>query len=107
MRILKNGRIYTLDPKQPSATALAIDDHAPHAGRILAVGDNEAIQAEFGHRAKIEDLKGQVVLPGLTDAHIHLRHYALGLQKLELSNLSKAECLDKVAERAASSPPGS
>ena len=106
MRILVNAQIYTLNQHKPSATALAIDDHAPQAGRILALGDEDAIMAEFGGRAEVEDMGGEVILPGLTDAHIHLRHYGLGLKYVDCSAMSKDECLQKVAERAKQTPKG-
>jgi len=106
MRILTNAQIYTLDSQQPNAEALVIDDHAPHAGRVLALGQADALRAEFGGRAQVEDMAGRVIIPGLTDAHIHLRHYALNLQKINCFGLSKAECLDKVAERAKHTPTG-
>ena len=41
-----------------------------------------------------------MVIPGLTDAHIHLQHYALGLQKVECETATLAECLQHVADRA-------
>ena len=46
MQILHNAKIYTLNNKQPNASALAIDDHAPHAGRVVAVGEDEDILKE-------------------------------------------------------------
>lgn len=106
MRILVNARIYTLDPQQPIASALAIDDHAPHEGRVLGVGDNQEMRAEFGHRAQVEDLEGRVVLPGLIDAHLHLRYYAHSLEKVDCATPSKAVCIQRIAQRAAVTPPG-
>ena len=49
---------------------------------------------------------GQVVLPGLTDAHIHLENYALGLQKVDCETATRQECLQRVAERVRLTPPG-
>ena len=106
MQILYNAKIHTLNSQLPNADALAIDDHAPQAGRILAVGNFDNIKAEFGIRAQLQDMEGRVILPGLTDAHIHLRGYAEFLQYIQLSGLSKEECLAAVAERAKETPPG-
>ena len=100
MKILVNAQIHTLNPQQPAATALAIDDHAPHTGRFLALGDDDTITEEFGERAEVEDMGGGIVLPGLIDAHIHLRNYALALSKVDCAAATKEECLQKVAERA-------
>lgn len=101
MQLLYNARIYTLDPQQPQASALAIDQ-----GRILAVGDDDQMLAEFEGRGEKRNLEGHVVLPGLTDAHVHLRHYAFSLQKVNCETRSLSECLERVAQRAARTPPG-
>ena len=106
MQILHNAKIYTQDRKTPTATALVIDDHAPLAGRILAIGSDTEILDSFSHRAKIQDMQGAVILPGLTDAHIHFRYYAHSLSKIDIFEASKAETLRRVAERAKNSPPG-
>ena len=65
MRILHNAKIYPLTEKYATASAMLIDQ-----GRILALGDEAHCLAWGGNPAK-EDLGGRVVIPGLTDAHIH------------------------------------
>ncbi len=97
MRLLHNARIRTLDTSRPAASALLID-----RGEILAVGDEELLEA----RAEKQDLGGRVVLPGLTDAHIHLHHYSLSLQKIDCETGTLDECLRRVAERVKSAAPG-
>jgi predicted amidohydrolase YtcJ len=99
MRILHNARIHTLDGARPTASALAIDRE-----RILAVGGEELLSEFEG--AEKEDLHGKVVLPGLTDAHLHLKYYALGLQKIDCETETLEECLGRVAERARIVKPG-
>jgi predicted amidohydrolase YtcJ len=96
---LYNAKIYTLDPSRPVASALAIRD-----GRIAAIGAEDDIPAELKRRPL--NLEGQAVLPGLTDAHIHLEHYALGLKKIDCETATRQECLERVAERARRTPPG-
>jgi predicted amidohydrolase YtcJ len=100
MKILHNARIYTLDQIRPQASVLIID-----RDRIAAIGGPELLEA-FNARASREDMGGRVLLPGLTDAHIHLMHYALSLQKVDVETPTKAECLRRVAERAQTTPPG-
>ncbi len=102
---LYNARIHTLDPQRPSATALAIQND-----RIVAIGDEAEIWAEFhldeaGSEGS-QDMAGQVILPGLTDAHIHLEMYALSLQRVDCETETLQECLKRVAERARQTPPG-
>ncbi len=103
--ILYNAKIYTLDPKTPVASAIAID--SSHGdGRILAVGDDDHILSEFDGAGVARNLDGQTVIPGLTDAHIHLKQYALNLEKIDCEVPTKHECLQRVADRARTTPPG-
>lgn len=101
MLILTNARFYTLDAHHPRGNALAIEN-----GRIQATGDAEELLARYPGPGTVEDLGGRVVLPGLTDAHIHLENYALSLQKLECELPSRQEVLRTVAEKARQTPPG-
>lgn len=100
MKILFNARIHTLDQLRPQASVLVIDRE-----RIAAIGGEEIIDS-FSARASREDMGGRVILPGLTDAHIHLMNFALSLQKVDVETPTKAECLQRVADRAQTLAPG-
>ena len=100
MKILYNARIYTLAGSRPLASAIAIE-----RGRILAVGETDDLLLEFEHAQK-QDMGGQTILPGLTDAHIHLQHYALSLQKIDCETDTLEACLRRVEERVRSAQPG-
>jgi hypothetical protein len=65
--LLFNGRIFTLDPLAPEASAVALRD-----GRFLAVGDDRSINAHAGPSTRTIDLHGRTVIPGLNDSHIHV-----------------------------------
>jgi predicted amidohydrolase YtcJ len=99
--VIHNARIHTLNPNQPTAEALAIEDD-----EIRAVGSDAELCAVFGTKQAF-DAGGRTIIPGLTDAHIHLETYALGLQKVDCETSSRAECLERVAERARNTAPGS
>jgi predicted amidohydrolase YtcJ len=101
MLILYNAKIYTLDEAQPNATALAIQ-----SGRIIAVGSDFEVLSHYGRGALRREMGGAVIWPGLTDAHIHLQNYALGLAKVDCETATREECLRRVAERARVTPPG-
>ena len=101
MRILHNARIYTMDRPAPIAEAIAIQD-----GHIVAVGYNDEILDLENADSIVEDMDGRNILPGLTDAHLHLEHYAFSLQKIDCETDTKAECLRRVAERAKNTPAG-
>lgn len=65
-KIFINGKIYTEDPKQPWAEAMAISGK-----EILCAGTNEMARAAADKETEIVDLKGKVVLPGFIDGHTH------------------------------------
>ncbi|MBI2731175.1 MAG: amidohydrolase [Sphingobacteriales bacterium] len=64
--ILYNGNIYTVNPNEPKAQAVAIAD-----GRFIAVGKNEEVLHLATKRTKKIDLGFKTVLPGFIDAHTH------------------------------------
>lgn len=100
MKLLYNARIHTCNQKQPTASALLIDD----GGWVVAVGGQELIEA-FPFAQK-ENLNGKTIWPGLTDAHIHLQQLAFALQKVNVETPTKAEALQRVAKQAQTTPPG-
>ncbi len=100
MKILYNARIHSLDQARPEASVIVID-----RDKVAALGGSELLDS-FGGRSSREDMGGRVILPGLTDAHMHLMHYALGLQKVDVETSTKAEALKRVAQRAAQTPSG-
>lgn len=65
--VLVGGRITTLDPKRPSASAVAIA-----GGRFVAVGDARDVQPWIGAGTRTIDLAGRRVIPGLNDSHTHV-----------------------------------
>ena len=93
MKILYNTRIHTLDKAKPLASVIAIDH-----GVVIAVGGDELL-SDFD-RADKQDLQGYTVMPGLTDAHLHLQYYSLSLQKIDCETETFEECLQRVKERA-------
>ena len=78
--ILMNASIYTVNPEQPWAEALAVRD-----GRIIAVGGQEQILATY--EGAMIDLAGKMVLPGFHDSHSHLIYGGLELDQCLLLSL--------------------
>jgi predicted amidohydrolase YtcJ len=64
--ILHGGKIVTVDDRFTIHQAIAIKDE-----RIIAVGGNDAILQSRGPQTRLMDLRGQTVLPGLIDSHVH------------------------------------
>ncbi|MDZ4718512.1 MAG: amidohydrolase [Roseiflexaceae bacterium] len=81
--ILYNGTIYTMDPAQPRAQAIAIND-----GRVVAVGSEGKVQAAVGRTAEGINLRGRAAIPALTDAHVHLIWHALARQTVRLDGIA-------------------
>ncbi len=98
--VLMHGRVVTLDPNRPEATAIAV-----RGDRIAAVGSDAEIQAMTGNRTRRIDLQGKLVLPGFIESHAHF--LGIGDQLLQL-DLRDARTWDEIVElvaRAASSAP--
>jgi len=70
--VLVGGRITTLDPKRPSASAVAIA-----GGRFVAVGDARDVQPWIGASTRTIDVAGRRVIPGLNDSHTHVNRGGL------------------------------
>jgi predicted amidohydrolase YtcJ len=100
MQLLTNATFHTLDAAAPQVDWLAIE-----AGRILASGRGTP-PSFAGLALTRHDLGGRVVLPGLTDAHLHLQLYARSLTLVDCAGISRAAVLERVAARAAITPPG-
>jgi predicted amidohydrolase YtcJ len=100
--IIRNGRVATLDPAQPSATALAVRN-----GRIVAVGSDADMKPFESDRARTIDANRRRVIPGLNDSHIHLIRGGLNYH-LELrwdGVPSLADALAMLKAQAAITPP--
>ncbi len=68
-RVYLNGNIYTVDEEFSTATTLAVKD-----GRFIYVGDDAGVRAHIGPLTFVTDLQGRTVIPGLHDAHVHIRY---------------------------------
>lgn len=65
--ILINGKVTTMDPDQPEATAIALKD-----GLIVEVGSDADILRLRDADTEVIDLGGHRVIPGLIDSHTHI-----------------------------------
>jgi len=63
-----NGNVYTVDDVFGTASAFAVKD-----GAFIYVGDDAGAREHAGPLTFVVDLEGKTVIPGLHDAHIHIR----------------------------------
>ena len=97
--VLHDGAVYTLDDKQPWATALVI-----HDGRIAYVGDEAGLKPYLSG-ARVIDLHGAMVLPGFHDAHIHPMSGAMRLLQCDLSGAKTLADVEKAVKADAAAKP--
>jgi predicted amidohydrolase YtcJ len=100
--VLVHGHVWTENPAQPEAEALAIDGN-----RILQVGSSADILRLAGPTTRVIDLKGRRVVPGFNDAHVHFIDGGLGLAGVQLrSAASQDEFRQRIAAFASSQHEG-
>ena len=89
--VLHNANIYTVNPEQPEAEALAV-----RGERILMVGTNAELLEAYPDAERL-DAAGQTVVPGLIDAHMHLMGLGTSLLQADLVGAaSKEETIERL-----------
>ncbi|HKP87481.1 MAG TPA: amidohydrolase [Blastocatellia bacterium] len=100
--VFKNGNVYTVNERQPRAEAIAVK-----GGKIIFVGSTKAAAAYEGKTTRVVDLKGNTVVPGMTDAHYHLSGVGQREMNLNLEGTTSLEdFLAKVKARVDQAKPG-
>jgi predicted amidohydrolase YtcJ len=101
--VLLGARVYTLEPAQPWAEAVAV-----RGDRILKVGTRDEVRKLVREgRTRVLELEGRLVLPGFIDNHTHFAsagRLLLGLNLLEVDE--PVEFRRRVGEAAARLPAG-
>ena len=102
--VLFNGKIVTVDKDFSVREALAIEN-----GRVLASGTSGAMKRLAGDKARLIDLGGRTVIPGLTDGHIHGIRAALtfGTEVNWIGVPTLKAALEKISHAAKAQEPGS
>src|ERR1044071_1518027 len=100
--VFKNGNIYTVNDRQPRAEAIAVK-----GGKVIFVGSDKDARAYEGKTTRVIDLKGNTVVPGLTDSHYHLSGVGAREMNLNLHGTTSLEdFLAKVKARVDRAKPG-
>jgi len=100
--ILTHGKIWTENPQQPEAEAVAI-----FGTRILAVGSSTEMMKLADTDTRVIDLDGRRVVPGFNDAHVHFIDGCLSLRAVDgIHTKTPEEFRDRVAAFAHTLPKG-
>lgn len=100
--VVMHGHIYTVNPKQPWAEALAI-----RAGKIVAVGADAEIEKLRSAGTAVIHAQGKLVLPGFVDCHIHFLDGSLSLSRVNLEGAKNIADIQQKLREYAKQHPGS
>lgn len=100
--VLVHGRIWTENPPQKEAEAIAIVGN-----RIASVGSSEEILKLAGPSTRVIELHGRRVVPGFNDAHVHFVDGGTALTSVQLNGAkSEQEFRARIAAFARKLPKG-
>jgi len=97
------GKIYTMEGEQDAVEAVFVED-----GIIVATGSKRDLEKRYKNSiTKITDIKGNTMLPGFVDSHMHLIGHGEKLMKLDFSEMtSSQEISDSIQEYVKDKPEG-
>src|SRR5713226_1468401 len=84
--IIINAKIHTMDQSQPLAEAIAVSGN-----RIVAVASTKEIRKLASANTRVIDAKGQLVLPGFNDAHVHFMSGGFQLSSVDLRDATSPQ----------------
>lgn len=97
-----NARIWTGNPARPWAQALAVK-----GDKIIAVGSGAEVAKLTGGGTQVVDAKGQFVVPGFIDSHVHFITAGSQLASVQLRDAkTPAEFIARIKAFAATLAPG-
>lgn len=100
--VLMGGRIVTMDPTYPEATAVAARN-----GELVAVGAEQEIDRFIGPDTQVIDLGGVLAVPGLIESHAHFLSLGRSKMVLDLNDIADFPGIVAMVESAvAETEPG-
>jgi len=98
--VIVNARIYTVNPAQPWAEAVAIKGE-----KIIYVGSSKVARRYLGRATQIIEARGRLLLPGFQDSHVHFLSGSLNLNRVDLAGAqSVAEIQERIRRFVAEHP---
>jgi hypothetical protein len=98
--IVTNARVYTVNPQQKWAEAIAV-----RGDKIVAVGDRKQIEILGGPQTRVIDGGHRLLLPGFVDCHIHFMDGSLGLTRVDLNDAGTVAEIQKRVKTYAEAHP--
>lgn len=99
--LLVNAKVYTVDPAQPWAQAVAI-----RGGRIEAVGSTANLAVLKDGHTRVVDLHGRLLLPAFGDAHVHPMFGGLSYSRCSLHAGNSVEDYKRIIAACVAKTPG-
>jgi predicted amidohydrolase YtcJ len=102
--VLMGGSVLTMNPHQPRAEAVAVEE-----GKIAAVGANAEIAPDIGPETTVVHLAGRTLLPGFIDPHNHFSLTTFEPMSVDCRvppHRSISSILDAIAAAAKDAPMG-
>ncbi len=96
---LINGKIYTVNPDQPWASAIVVEDN-----KITYVGDAAGLKNHIGITTEVVDLEGKMVVPGFVEGHFHVVAGGIVAQGVDLQTDNKDEVFEKLRQHVKANP---
>jgi len=98
--VVIHARVYTVNPKQPWAEAIAARNE-----EIVFVGSNKEVEAYREKETRVIDAGGRLVLPGFTDSHSHFLDGALSLERVHLDDAKDVAEIQRLVKAYADAHP--
>ena len=98
--VIVHGKVYTANPKHPWAQAVVI-----RGSRIVFVGSDQEAKKFTSKSARVIDAQNRLVLPGLTDSHIHFMDGSLSLTRVNLEETKNVAEIQSVIKQYVAAHP--
>lgn len=99
--LIIHAKVFTLDTNKPWAQGVAI-----RKGKIVAVGRDEEVERMRGIGTRVIDAGAKVILPGLTDCHVHFYPGSMSLYLPSLEGAHSVADILKILKGYAKENPG-
>lgn len=98
--MILNAKVYSLNKKQPWAQAVVV-----RGNRIIFVGSDHQAKKFAGKSTKVVDAQKRLVLPGITDSHIHFMDGSLSLGRVSLEDAKNVEEIQRTLKEYVAAHP--